>query len=59
MTTPDPLNERRAHVGWTAGHCSDPMNCPACKEEWANAERLRELTEPPEGLEFLALRRKP
>jgi hypothetical protein len=25
------LPEREKHIGWIGGHCSDPMNCPACK----------------------------
>jgi hypothetical protein len=29
---PAVMGEAR-HVGWIAGHCSDPMNCPVCKAE--------------------------
>lgn len=26
-------NHGDRHIGWVAGHCSDPMNCPVCKSE--------------------------
>ena len=29
--TSHPSEVEAHHVGWIAGHCSDPLNCPACK----------------------------
>jgi len=29
-----PPAEVPRHIGWIAGHCSDPVNCPICKADW-------------------------
>jgi hypothetical protein len=30
---PVPAEGSEPHVGWIAGHCSDPLNCSVCKRE--------------------------